>query len=57
MSDEQLQNCLAICKNQPISTIVNALDYWGPDAHAKFAEHFNCKNEKHEIALHLMMGR
>ena len=57
MTDEQLKNCLALCKNQSISTIINALNYWGPDAHAKFAEHFNCKNEPNEIALHLMMGR
>lgn len=57
MTNEQLQNCLAICKNQPVSTIMHALDYWGPDAHAKFAEHFNCENKPEVIALHLMMGK
>lgn len=57
MTEEQIKNSINLCKNQPLSKILQLFRFWGPEEVDAMANFFGCPKDEHHVAMHLMMGR
>lgn len=57
MTEEQIKNSIELCKNQPLSKILQLFRFWGEEEVKAMAKYFKCEETKGVVALHLMMGR
>jgi hypothetical protein len=57
MTEEQIKNLIALCKNQPVSKVLALFRFWGPNAVKAMAKYFNCDENPTTIASRLILGR
>lgn len=57
MTETQIRNSIDLCKDQPLSKILQLFRFWGQEEIDAMAEYFHCEKDKNMVAMHLMMGR
>lgn len=57
MTEEQIQNSIALCKNQPVSQVLRLFNYWGKSEVEAMAKYFGCEPNETAVAARLILGR
>lgn len=57
MTEQQIKNSIELCKNQPVSKVLQLFRFWGPEQVKAMAEYFGCANNETTVAAHLINGR
>lgn len=57
MTEEQIKNSIALCKNQPVSKVLTLFRFWGPNEVKAMAKYFNCDENPTTVASRLILGR
>ena len=57
MTTEQIQNSIALCKNQPVSQVLKLFNYWRQEDVEDMAKYFGCDANETAVASRLILGR
>lgn len=57
MTREQIENSIELCRNQPVSKVLQLFRFWGDSEVKAMAEYFGCEANETTVAAHLINGR
>lgn len=57
MTEEQIKNSIQLCKNQPVSKVLQLFRFWGQEEMKAMAKYFKCNANETEVAAHLINGK
>ena len=57
MTEQQIKNSIELCKNQPVSKVLQLFRFWGKSEVEAMAKYFKCDANETAVAAHLINGR
>lgn len=57
MTEQQIKNSIQLCKNQPVSKVLQLFRFWGQSEVKAMAEYFGCNADETTVAAHLINGK